>query len=155
TSGRSRVSQRRGGLERGERAIRDFPCSPRGCELLPIGARSRGIQRDVGPSERGPVDLPEARFRDLARDATSGRGVGRGGVHHAVRRRRAMRRRGEQGQALVESSILLATLLGGLAVGGVWLMKTHPQMLRAIDAHVRGYLFALSLPFPSSHPGGK
>ena len=59
-----------------------------------------------------------------------------------------MRRRGEQGQALVESSILLATLLGGLAVGGVWLMKTHPQMFRAIDAHVRGYLFALSLPFP-------
>jgi hypothetical protein len=59
-----------------------------------------------------------------------------------------MRRRGEQGQALVESSILLATLLGALAVGGVWLMRTHPQMLRAIDAHVRGYFFALSLPFP-------
>ena len=57
-------------------------------------------------------------------------------------------RHGEDGQALVESSILLATLLGGLAVGGVWLIKTHPQMLRAIDAHVRGYFFALSLPFP-------
>ena len=58
------------------------------------------------------------------------------------------RRRGERGQALVESSILLATLLGGLAVGGIWLMKTHPRMLRALDAQVRGYHFALSLPFP-------
>jgi hypothetical protein len=57
-------------------------------------------------------------------------------------------RRGERGQALVESSILLATLVGGLAVGGIWLMKTHPRMILALDAHVRGYLFALSLPFP-------
>jgi hypothetical protein len=55
---------------------------------------------------------------------------------------------GEQGQALVESSILLASLVGALAVGGVWLMKTHPRMLRAIDAHIRGSYFALSLPFP-------
>jgi hypothetical protein len=54
----------------------------------------------------------------------------------------------EQGQALVESSILLATLVGGLAVGGVWLMKTHPRMLRAIDAQIRSHHFALSLPFP-------
>jgi hypothetical protein len=55
---------------------------------------------------------------------------------------------GEDGQALVESSVLLATLLGGLAVGGIWLMKTHPEMLRAIDARVRGAYFLLSLPFP-------
>jgi hypothetical protein len=55
---------------------------------------------------------------------------------------------GEDGQALVESSILLATLLGGLAVGGIWLMKTHPEMLNAIDSRIRGAYFLLSLPFP-------
>jgi hypothetical protein len=61
---------------------------------------------------------------------------------------RARWRRGENGQALVEQGILLATLLGGLAVGGVWMMKTHPQMLNAINIQVRGYYFVLSLPFP-------
>jgi len=55
---------------------------------------------------------------------------------------------GEEGQALVESALLLATLLGALAVGGTWLMKTHGQMLSAIDARARGHCFALSLPFP-------
>ena len=57
-------------------------------------------------------------------------------------------RRGEQGQALVESSLLLASLVGALAAGGIWLMKTHPQLLNALDAHIRGSYFALSLPFP-------
>ena len=56
--------------------------------------------------------------------------------------------RAEDGQALVESGILLATLIGGLAVGGAWLMRVHPDMLRALDAHVRGSYFLLSLPFP-------
>jgi hypothetical protein len=56
--------------------------------------------------------------------------------------------RGEQGQALVESGLLLATLAGGLAIGGTWLMRTHPEMLRAIDAQIRGSYFLLSLPFP-------
>jgi hypothetical protein len=54
----------------------------------------------------------------------------------------------QSGQALVEQGILLATLLGGLAVGGVWLMKTHPQMLRMFDIQIRSYYFMLSLPFP-------
>ena len=62
--------------------------------------------------------------------------------------RRRLSRPGEEGQALVESALLLATLLGVLALGGTWLLKTHPQMLRAINAHVRGYCSALSLPFP-------
>jgi hypothetical protein len=48
----------------------------------------------------------------------------------------------------VEQTILLATLLGGLAVGGVWLMKTHPEMLNALDIYVRGFYFVLSLPVP-------
>ena len=65
-----------------------------------------------------------------------------------IRRWRTLWRRGERGQALVEQGMLLATLFGGLAVGGVWLMKTHPQMLNMIDIHVRGFYFALSLPFP-------
>ena len=54
----------------------------------------------------------------------------------------------QRGQALVEQGVLLATLLGGLAVGGVWLMKTHPDMMNAINIHIRGYYFMLSLPFP-------
>jgi hypothetical protein len=57
-------------------------------------------------------------------------------------------KRGEDGQALVESSVLLATLLAGLAASGIWLMKTHPAMLHAIDARIHGAYFLLSLPFP-------
>lgn len=54
----------------------------------------------------------------------------------------------QRGQALTETGLLLATLLGGLAVGGLWLMKAHPEMLNAIDIEVRGYYFTISLPFP-------
>lgn len=57
-------------------------------------------------------------------------------------------RRRARGQALVETSLLLATLVGALAVGGTWLVRTHPRMLRALDATARGDYFALSLPFP-------
>lgn len=56
--------------------------------------------------------------------------------------------REESGQALTEEALLLATLLGGLAVGGLWLMKAHPEMLRALDAQMRSLYFVLSLPFP-------
>lgn len=58
------------------------------------------------------------------------------------------RLRSERGQALVEEALLLATLLGALAVGGMWLMKTHPDLIRALDAQVRADYFMLSLPFP-------
>ena len=54
----------------------------------------------------------------------------------------------EDGQALVESSLLLAAVVGVLAVGGLWLMRTHPGLLQALDAQLRGFYFALSLPFP-------
>ena len=57
-------------------------------------------------------------------------------------------RGGERGQALVESGLLLATLLGALAIGGTWLMKTQPELLRALEEQVRGSYFLLSLPFP-------
>ncbi|TMA23022.1 MAG: hypothetical protein E6J88_13425 [Deltaproteobacteria bacterium] len=65
-----------------------------------------------------------------------------------IARWRRLRKAGQSGQALVEQGVLLATLLGGLAVGGVWLMKTHPDMMNAINIHIRGYYFMLSLPFP-------
>jgi hypothetical protein len=61
---------------------------------------------------------------------------------------RKLWRRGEKGQALAEQGILLATLLAGMAVGGTWLMKTHPEMLNAFDIQVRSYDFVISLPIP-------
>jgi hypothetical protein len=65
-----------------------------------------------------------------------------------LRRWRRLWRSGQAGQALVESSVLLATLVGGLAVGGVWLMQTHPDMMNALNIYMQGYYFVLSLPFP-------
>ena len=59
-----------------------------------------------------------------------------------------MTSRRPRGQALVETSVLLAALVGALAVGGLWLMRAHPRMLHAIDIAVRSYYFAISLPFP-------
>jgi hypothetical protein len=53
-----------------------------------------------------------------------------------------------RGQALVETSLLLATLAGALAVGGLWLVRAHPRMLHAIEIAIRGDYFVLSLPFP-------
>ncbi len=56
--------------------------------------------------------------------------------------------RGEQGQALVESSLLLAALVGALAVGGTWLLRSQPEMMKAVADRVSGAYFTLSLPFP-------
>ena len=57
-------------------------------------------------------------------------------------------RRPARGQALVETSLLPATLVGALAVGGLWLVRAHPRMLHAIEMAIRGDYFPLSLPFP-------
>jgi hypothetical protein len=57
-------------------------------------------------------------------------------------------RRRARGQALVETSLLLATLVGALAAGGFWLVRAQPRMLHALDISVRGSYRALSLPFP-------
>ncbi|MCA1828769.1 MAG: hypothetical protein ABR567_07880 [Myxococcales bacterium] len=65
-----------------------------------------------------------------------------------IARWRKLRLAGQSGQALVEQGVLLATLLGGLAVGGVWLMKTHPDMMNMLNIQIRSYYFMLSLPFP-------
>lgn len=56
--------------------------------------------------------------------------------------------RDQSGQALVEQGVLLAALLGVGAAGGVWLLKTHPDLMNALDLHFRGIYFVLSLPFP-------
>jgi hypothetical protein len=56
--------------------------------------------------------------------------------------------RAEGGQALVEESLLLAALLVAAGAGALWLAKTHPQLLHAIDIAARSYYFAISLPFP-------
>jgi len=57
-------------------------------------------------------------------------------------------RRRARGQALVETSLLLAALVGSLAAGGFWLVRAHPRMLHALDLSIRGAYLALSLPFP-------
>ena len=59
-----------------------------------------------------------------------------------------MNRSGQSGQALVEQSFLLAALLGAGAAGGAWLLKSHPDLMNALDLHFRGVYFVLSLPFP-------
>ena len=59
-----------------------------------------------------------------------------------------LRRRRERGQALVEEGLLLTALLSAGAAGTVWLAKTNPDLLNALDVHVRGFYFLLSLPFP-------
>ena len=55
---------------------------------------------------------------------------------------------GQAGQAMVESSVLLATLLAGLAVGGGLLMRYHPAMMNVLDTYMKGFYFTYSLPFP-------
>ena len=54
----------------------------------------------------------------------------------------------QRGQALTEQGVLLATLLGGLTVGTLWLMKEHPDMMNALNIQIRSYYFVLSLPVP-------
>ena len=56
--------------------------------------------------------------------------------------------RHQAGQAMVESSLLLAGLLGFLTVGGFWLVKTHPEMINMLNVYVHGFYYMLSLPFP-------
>ena len=61
---------------------------------------------------------------------------------------RRMVRAGQSGQAMVESSVLLATLLGGLVVGGGVLLRYHPAMMNVLDTYMKGFYFVYSLPFP-------
>ena len=55
---------------------------------------------------------------------------------------------GQSGQAMVESSVLLATLLGSLAVGGGLLMRYHPALMNVLDTYMQGFYFTYSMPFP-------
>jgi hypothetical protein len=112
-------------------------------EQVPAIARFLGarIQPDAGewPMNRFPAI---ARFLGARIQPDAGKG--------AMKRFSAIARflGAESGQALAEEGILLVTLLGIGAVGGLWLVKEHPLALHAIDTAVRSYLFMLSLPFP-------
>lgn len=54
--------------------------------------------------------------------------------------------RSEEGQALTETALLcFLILVAGAAADAV---LRQPALLEAIDAYVRSYSFALSLPFP-------
>ncbi len=54
----------------------------------------------------------------------------------------------QSGQAVTESSVLLATLVAGLFFGGAILNQFHPDWMNALDVYMKGYYFTLSLPFP-------
>jgi hypothetical protein len=55
---------------------------------------------------------------------------------------------GQSGQAVVESSVLLASLLGGLGVGFGVLLHYHPDMMNVLNIYMQGFYFTFSLPFP-------
>jgi hypothetical protein len=71
-----------------------------------------------------------------------------GGASTPPETMRQDRRSAQSGQALVESSILIATVLGVLGVGGWYLMHTQPDMMNALSTYVRGVYYMLSLPIP-------
>jgi hypothetical protein len=64
------------------------------------------------------------------------------------RRWRRMLREGQSGQAVVESSIMLFTLLVTITVGTRVLMRNQPDMMNALTIYMSGFYFTLSLPFP-------
>jgi len=55
---------------------------------------------------------------------------------------------GERGQATSESAILLVTALGATGILGGWLLTSHPAWLNALNIHIHGFYYLLSLPFP-------
>ena len=63
-----------------------------------------------------------------------------------MNRLRRLWRSGEEGQALTETALLWFLILVAGAVADAVLRR--PALLEAIDAYVRSYSFALSLPFP-------
>ena len=56
--------------------------------------------------------------------------------------------RGERGQATSESAVLLVTTIVAAGAGGGWLLASHPAWLNALNIHVHGFYYLLSLPFP-------
>ena len=65
-----------------------------------------------------------------------------------ISRRRHARLRGQRGQATSESAVLLFFTLISLGGAGGYLMSSHPDWLNALNIHVHGFYFLLSLPFP-------
>ncbi len=64
------------------------------------------------------------------------------------RRWRRMLREGQSGQAMVESSMLLFTMLIVLAAGQAVLLQNQSGMMNALDIYMKGFYFTMSLPFP-------
>ncbi len=58
------------------------------------------------------------------------------------------RLRDERGQATSESAVLLVTTLIGLGGVGGYLLTSHPDWLNALNIHIHGFYYLLSLPFP-------
>ena len=52
-----------------------------------------------------------------------------------IRRIKRLWRSGQKGQAMTETALLTFLLLA-LGVGTDWLMRTHPQMLNALDFYL-------------------
>jgi hypothetical protein len=55
-------------------------------------------------------------------------------------------RRGQAGQAMSESSLVLAALLGALGATGVTLLRFYPDSLAAFTVYIRGFYIVLGYP---------
>lgn len=55
-------------------------------------------------------------------------------------------RSGQRGQAMSESSLILAALLGGIGITGVTLLRFYPDSLAAFSVYVRGFYIILGYP---------
>jgi hypothetical protein len=56
--------------------------------------------------------------------------------------------RSQRGQATSESAVLLVSTLGATGALGGWLMSSHPAWMNALNIHLHGFYYMLSLPFP-------
>jgi hypothetical protein len=52
----------------------------------------------------------------------------------------------QRGQAMTESALVLAALLGALGVTGVTLVRFYPDSLAAFTIYLRGFYIILSYP---------
>lgn len=53
---------------------------------------------------------------------------------------------GQRGQAMAESSLIMAALVGAIGVTGVTLLRFYPDSLAAFSIYVRGFYIILGYP---------
>ncbi len=53
---------------------------------------------------------------------------------------------GQRGQAMTESTLILAAMLGGIGLTGVTLLRFYPDSLAAFSVYVRGFYIVLGYP---------